>query len=88
MSVYLTSINRPRIVGIQGIREENSTVKTFVFHDKHCAEAKPGQFVMVWIPGVDEVPMSFSSINSDGLSSITVAEVGEATKALHQRKVG
>lgn len=73
---------------IQGIREENPTVKTFVFHDKHCIEAKPGQFVMVWIPGVDEVPMSFSSIDSDGLSSITVAEVGEATHALHQRKVG
>ncbi|NIR87730.1 dihydroorotate dehydrogenase electron transfer subunit [Candidatus Bathyarchaeota archaeon] len=81
-------MNRPRIVRIQEIREENPTVKTFVFQDKHCAEAEPGQFVMVWIPRVDEVPMSLSSINSDGLSSITVAEVGEATQALHQRKVG
>ena len=88
MSVYLTNINRPRIVRIQGIREENPTVKTFVFQDKHCADAKPGQFVMVWIPGIDEVPMSLSSINSDGLSSITVAEVGEATQALHQMKLG
>lgn len=88
MSVYLTNINRPRIVRIRGVREENPTVKTFVFQDKHCSEAKPGQFVMVWIPGVDEVPMSLSSINSDGLSSITVAEVGEATQVLHQRKVG
>ncbi len=43
---------------------------------------------MVWIPGVDEVPMSLSSTNSGGFSSITVAEVGEATEALHQRKVG
>jgi len=75
-------------VRIQRIREENPTVKTLIFHDKHCAEAKPGQFVMVWILGVDEVPMSLSSINSDGLSSITVAEVGEATQALHQIKVG
>jgi len=88
LSVYHTDINRPRIVRIQRIREENPTVKTFVFHDKHCAEAKPGQFVMVWIPGVDEIPMSLSSINSGGLSSITVAEVGEATQALHRTKVG
>ena len=88
MSVYLTNINRPRIVRIREIREENPTVKTFVFLDKHCAEANSGQFVMVWVPGVDEVPMSLSSINSDGLSSITVAKVGEATQALHQRKVG
>jgi len=88
LSVYLTSINRPRIVRIQEIREENPTVKTFVFHDKYCAEARPGQFVIVWIPGIDEVPMSLSSINSDGLSSMTVAEVGEATQALHQMKAG
>jgi len=32
--------------------------------------------------------MSLSSINSDGLSSITVAEVGEATQVLHEKKVG
>ncbi len=72
---------------IQDVKEENSAVKTFTFRDKHCAEAKPGQFVMVWIPGVDEIPMSLSSIRADGNSSITVAEVGEGTKALHQKKV-
>jgi dihydroorotate dehydrogenase electron transfer subunit len=75
-------------VKIQDVKEESSTVKTFIFRDKHCGEAKPGQFVMVWIPGVDEIPMSLSSIRADGISSITVAEVGEATKALHQKKVG
>lgn len=67
---------------------ESSIVKTFVFHDKLCGIAKPGQFVMTWVPGVDEVPMSLSTIHPSGLSSITVAEVGEATKALHKRKAG
>ena len=43
---------------------------------------------MVWIPGVDEVPMSSAAMSSDGHCSITVAKVGEATKALHQRNVG
>ena len=88
MSAYLTAINRLRIVKIRDVKEENSTVKTFAFQDKHCTGAKPGQFVMVWIPGADEIPMSLSTISPDGRSSITVAEVGEATRALHQRKIG
>lgn len=43
---------------------------------------------MLWIPGVDEIPMSLSTIGRSGVSSVTVAEVGEATKTLHQRKPG
>jgi dihydroorotate dehydrogenase electron transfer subunit len=42
--------------------------------------ALPGQFVMVWLPGVDEVPMALSIIN--GAAGITVQRVGEATEAL------
>ena len=35
----------------------------------------PGQYVMVWVRGVDEIPMSFS-----GPESITVNAVGDATQ--------
>lgn len=84
----LTTVNRLRIVEIQDITRESPTVKTFTFNDKSCSKAKPGQFVMVWIPGIDEIPMSLSMISPNGSSSITVAQVGEATKALHQRKPG
>ena len=68
--------------------EESPIVKTFAFQDKLCGRAESGQFVMVWIPGVDEIPISLSTITPNGLTSITVAQVGEATKALHQRKRG
>ncbi len=85
---YLNSANRLRVVKIQEIRAESPTVKTFTFQDKLCGRAEPGQFVMVWIPGVDEIPISISTITPNGLTSITVAQVGEATKALHQRKRG
>ncbi len=88
MSVSLTDINRLRVTKIHEIRGESPTVKTFTFHDKLCSKAEPGQFVMVWVPGVDEVPMSLSGISPDGRSSITVAKVGEATQALHQKKIG
>ena len=88
VSAYLNAVNRLRITRIQRVKGESPAVKTFIFQDKLCGKAEPGQFVMVWIPGVDEIPLSLSAITPNGLTSITVAEVGEATKALHQRKRG
>jgi dihydroorotate dehydrogenase electron transfer subunit len=82
------SINRMRIVEIVTTKKENPTVKTFTFMDKICGQANPGQFVMVWIPGVDEIPMSLSAINSEGLSSITVNGVGEASRTLNKKIIG
>lgn len=87
MSAYLTTANHLRIVKIENIKQETPTVKSFCFEDKLCSRAKPGQFIMVWIPDVDEVPMSLSGI-SPHACSISVKNVGEATKALHQRKTG
>ena len=88
LSAYSEAVNRLRIVKIQEIKRESPTAKTFIFQDKLCAKAEPGQFIMVWIPGVDEIPFSLSTITPNGLTSITVAQVGEATKAIHQRKQG
>ena len=88
LSAYSEAVNRLRIVKIQEIKRESLTVKTFIFQDKLCTKAEPGQFIMVWIPGVDEIPFSLSAITPNGLTSITVAQVGEATKTLHQRKRG
>lgn len=80
--------NVMRVVKIIGVRPENPQVKTLFFIDECCRLAEPGQFIMVWIPGVDEIPLSVSSVQPDGSSSITVAEVGEATRALTSMKVG
>jgi dihydroorotate dehydrogenase electron transfer subunit len=74
-------------VKIENIRQETPKVKSFTFNDRLCSKAKPGQFVMVWVPDVDEVPMSLSSISSQACS-ISVKKVGEATRALHQREIG
>jgi dihydroorotate dehydrogenase electron transfer subunit len=49
--------------------------------------AKPGQFAMVWIPGLDEIPMSLSHIQGNEIG-ITVKVVGEATEALCSLKKG
>lgn len=41
----------------------------------------PGQFFMIWIPGIDEIPMSISAQDESSLS-ITVLPLGEATQKL------
>jgi dihydroorotate dehydrogenase electron transfer subunit len=76
-------------VQIIGIKDETPTIKSITFHDRILAKAASGQFVMVWILGVDEVPMSLSTINpKEDIAAITVGKVGEATGKLHKMKVG
>jgi len=72
------------IYRIAKVVEETSIHKTFFFDMK--MEAEPGQFVMVWIPGVDEVPMSLSYIGE--ATGITVEKIGEATEAMHSMEEG
>jgi len=85
---YADLEHRPRIVRIQEVKEETLTVKSIVFREDRCSRGKPGQFVMIWIPGMDEVPMSLSLIGRNGNSGITVRKRGEATKALCAMKAG
>lgn len=73
---------------IEKVIEENPLVKTLVFQDRLCSRSKPGQFIMVWLPGFDEVPMSVSSAGPNDSTSITVAKVGEATMLLHKKEKG
>jgi dihydroorotate dehydrogenase electron transfer subunit len=66
---------------IQEVISEAPQIRTFRL-DRDLDPA-PGQYVMVWIRGVDEVPMSFS-----GPDTITVQSVGVATQALFQLGAG
>jgi dihydroorotate dehydrogenase electron transfer subunit len=73
-----------RVCAITRIVDETPTIKSFYFEDDTPAQS--GQFVMVWIPGVDEIPMSVSYSNPE--MGITVAKVGDATAKLHEFAVG
>ncbi len=68
---------------ITEIRWENERTRTLVCDRPLPAE--PGQFVMLWLPGVDERP--FSIAGADPLS-LTVAAVGPFSRALHELKAG
>jgi len=81
-------IHRPRIVRVEETKTETPSIRTLMFTDEQCSKAKPGQFAMVWIPSVDEIPMSLSYLTGKGYCGITVRTVGEATRALHMAKVG
>lgn len=78
-------IEQPVMMKICGIWEESPGVKTFFF--KSQLRFEPGQFVMVWIPLLDEKPLTISYIQ-DGCIGISVLKRGVFTTALHNRKVG
>jgi len=79
--------NRPILRKINKINQETPTVKSFEFRsDRIVEEAYPGQFVMVWVPGVDEFPISIASTNKCRIE-IAVSKVGKGTEALHQRQI-
>ncbi len=77
-----------RTVKIQNIIEECIGVKTITFNNFKAKIPKPGQFVMIWVPGVDEIPMSLSDFDDNGNWAITVKNVGECTNAIHNLEVG
>ena len=88
LSVYHIAANQLRTAPILKVETESITVKTFTFKDKACARAKPGQFLMLWIPSVDEIPLSILDANENGIVSVAVKKVGEATQALHNKEAG
>jgi len=81
---------RPYVTPILRVVPETPRVKSFKLRAPPIAQAAvPGQFVMVWIPGVDEVPMSISAVDpADGAVEFAVTRVGDATTQLHKAKPG
>ncbi|MFH1375628.1 MAG: dihydroorotate dehydrogenase electron transfer subunit [Patescibacteria group bacterium] len=75
----------PTTIAIKDIIPEAEGIKTFVFENK--LKFKPGQFVMLWIPGVDEKPFGTWNVEP-GTWNITVSAVGTFSQKLHELKVG
>jgi dihydroorotate dehydrogenase electron transfer subunit len=75
-------------VRISEVVEENKETRTLFFqHRVEDLQVIAGHFFMIWIPGVDEIPMSISYWNRPILG-ISVLPIGDATRALASRKVG
>lgn len=83
-----TNIDKRRIVRIEETISETPTVKTLVFKDDLSYTAKPGQFLMIWIPRIEEIPMSVMLNSKDGYAAVTIRKSGVGSTALFDRKKG
>lgn len=80
----MTKIHKPTIYKLEDVVVENPETKTFYLEKP--LEAEPGQFIMVWLPGIGEKPMSLSGVGEK--PSFTVRSVGPFTRALHKLRPG
>ena len=73
----------PKKTVITKVEREGIRVKTFYLDSD--LEAKPGQFAMVWLPGLDEKPFCIAGVKPLKLS---VANVGPFSSKMHGLKKG
>ncbi len=75
--------NNYKTVKIFKVIKEVPKVKIFVLETK--LTALPGQYLMVWVPGVNEKP--FAVVNSSPLT-LLINKIGPTTEIIHQLKKG
>lgn len=76
--------HQPRPMVIKEVKSENDMTKSFVF-ETPFSECEPGQFIMAWLPGVEEAPFC---IANDDPFMLTIAAVGPLTNKIHTLKAG
>jgi dihydroorotate dehydrogenase electron transfer subunit len=75
-------MGNPLSVRISEVVHETEYARTIIFDIKNASfNFTPGQFLMIWVPGVDEIPMSIS-MWSPSKVGITILPIGEATQTL------
>jgi dihydroorotate dehydrogenase electron transfer subunit len=77
-------MDKPNMIKILEVIEENPLHKTFTLDVE--VDARPGQFCMLWIPRINEKPMSFSQ--TDGKAKVTVKKAGDFTERLFNMSAG
>ena len=82
------NFNHTTIVTIEKVVDETPTVRTLFFSDDTMSNVLPGQFAMVWIPGVNELPMSVMISKETGKAAFTVRKHGLASTGLFNIKSG
>lgn len=83
--ISLETDRLPKTYQISSTKKETDDVTSFTFNTTF--NSKPGQFLMVWLPGVDEVPMSIA-LDDGKQTRITFFAVGDMTKKLAELKEG
>ncbi len=81
-------INSIRMVTIEEIVQETPSVKTLFFRDKFSDLAKAGQFLMVWIPRIEELPLSIMISEKKNYAAVTIRKHGYGSTSLFNLKKG
>lgn len=82
-------VHKPKVLPISDIVVETPTVKTFYVESPEIGSTvHPGQFLMVWVIGVDEIPIAVSEVREGRIFGLTIAKVGDATSRLHELHKG
>jgi dihydroorotate dehydrogenase electron transfer subunit len=75
-------MGNPSSVRISEVVRETENATSIIFDIKKPSfNFAPGQFLMIWVPGVDEIPMSISLWEPPKVG-VTILSIGEATEAL------
>ncbi len=80
---YFGRVRIPQPATVASVRHENRRTVTITLADR--VRARPGQFAMLWLPGLDEKP--FSLLSDDPLA-FTIAAVGPFSRAIHRLEPG
>ena len=81
-------LHTPRTVKLDRIIDETPSIRSFWFSDTTLHQANPGQFAMVWVPGIDEVPMSVLALHGKSEAGVVIKKGGPVSTALWEKKVG
>jgi len=81
----LGTIEQPTVLPIIDIKQETKTVRTFFFN--LTLESKPGQFIIMWIPRVNEKPFSIAYDEQEKLG-LSINNVGPFTKKIFSYQIG
>ena len=74
-----------KVYTIKKIVKESPNTNSYIFEGK--IDYSPGQFIMLWLPGIDEKPFAVSCLGHDEFG-VTVEEKGLFTKELAKVKEG
>ncbi|HME53208.1 MAG TPA: dihydroorotate dehydrogenase electron transfer subunit [Candidatus Lokiarchaeia archaeon] len=80
--------NKVHFAAIESIEDTGVDTRRFIFTASDIARNyKPGQFVVLWLPDVDFLPMSIERVIGDKIS-ILVQQIGEGTATLFDKEAG
>jgi len=78
-------VELPVVLEIDEIRNEAKDVRSFFFVSNF--RAQPGQFIMLWLPRINQKPFGVSYLE-EGRFGVTVSKVGHFTEELFKLKKG